>query len=108
MTTTSATRASGVSVSQECIISALNYFHDPLKDRAIENTYRATYSPISAVCPTTTNIEFIIPPSSDYVSPRSSLIDIKFRILNEDGSPLAPDTADARNLITTINCPAYR
>ena len=105
MTTTSATRASGVSVAEKCVISALDFFQDPFKERAIENVYKATYSPIAAICPTTSNIEFHVPPSSDFISPRHTMIETSFRILNLDDTPLTPDTETERNLITCIQSP---
>lgn len=107
MSTTGATRASGVSIAERCVISALNFFDDPFKERAIENTYTCTSNPIAAISPSSTCVEFQLPGSSDFLSPRHTLIDVTFRILNEDGSKLAPDAADKPNQISCIQCPAY-
>ena len=124
MTTTTVTRASGVSVSQKCLIEALNYFEvcwdgeqmdrqtdhlsdehciirsererknqknfefffknkDPFQERTVDETYTLIHSPVSAITPTSTSIEFHVPGVSDFLSPRHCLVDLTFKVRPE-------------------------
>ena len=100
------TRASGVNATAKCSIEALNFFSDPYVDRVVDGTFTTRHSTVAAITPNSTSFEFLVPGDSHYLSPRHTLIEIKFRLLNWDGSKLKPDT-DVRNAVGCIQSPAF-
>ena len=63
-------------------------------ERAVDSTYEVVHSPMAAISPSSTSVEFSVPGDSDYISPRHTLIEITFKILNADGTDMKKDTDD--------------
>ena len=79
-------------------------------ERAVDSTYEVVHSPLAAISPSTSSVEFLIPGDTDYISPRHTLIEITFKILNADGTDLKKDTDDdppKTVRVATIQAPAF-
>ena len=49
----------------------------------MDETYTLIHSPVSAITPTSTSIEFHVPGVSDFLSPRHCLVDLTFKVRPE-------------------------
>ena len=122
-------RPSGISASERCIISSLDFFSgssnwvgvgvgvssnvisshlisshlDPFQDRAVDDIYESIYSATASHGDTPTSVEFLIPGSGDFLIPTSCRIDITIEIRNGDNSRLKKPTAEAPNYVGFLN-----
>ena len=79
-------------------------------ERAVDSTYEVVHSPMAAISPSSTSVEFSVPGDSDYISPRHTLIEITFKILNADGTDMKKDIDDdppKTVRVATIQAPAF-
>ena len=93
------TRPSGVSIDRKCVVEALNFFDQPFTDRAVESVYNQVHSPVSAVTPTSSSAEFVIPGTSDYMIASDTVVDLKLQIFDAKGNKLAKPTKDDPNIV---------
>ena len=54
-------KASGGSISEKCVVSALDFWSDPWQQRSVEDIYESIYSPVASLGDTPTSAEFYVP-----------------------------------------------
>ena len=82
-------RSSGVNPFQECVNQAIGeLFEPPFVETAIDRCYRDFISPSVQIVPSSTEIFFNANPCEDYTSLKDTLILVRLKIQNADGSDL--------------------